>query len=149
MLGDAWKKLAPYYPLVLVALVFAAYAPALGASWVWDDDVNVVTNGALRTAEGLGRIWPAITVPHQHYPLPHPTFSRQDQPSGPWSPAYHAVNVALHAGAAVLFLFVLRRLAVKGAELAAALFALHPLGVESVAWVTERKNVLSGALALG
>ncbi|APR88006.1 O-GlcNAc transferase [Minicystis rosea] len=148
MSEDARRRLAAYYPLSLAALVILAYLPALGASWVWDDDVNIVTNGALRDASGLARIWTDVTVTQQYYPLTHTTFWAQYQMSGLWFPAYHAVNVALHAATAVLLLLVLRRLAVKGAELAAALFALHPLQVESVAWVTERKNVLSGALGL-
>lgn len=149
MSEETGRKAARYLPLAIAALVVIAYAPALGASWVWDDDVNVVTNGALRDLTGLGRIWTDITVTQQYYPLTHTTFWLQYQTSGLWFPAYHAVNVVLHAVTAVLLLFVLRRLAVKSAALAAALFALHPLQVESVAWVTERKNVLSGALALG
>jgi Flp pilus assembly protein TadD len=135
-------------PATITALVIIAYLPALGADYVWDDDVNVVTNGALRTLSGLGRIWTDVTVTQQYYPLTHTTFWIQYQLGGLWFPAYHVVNVALHAATAVLLLFVLRRLAVQGAGLAAALFALHPLNVESVAWVTERKNVLSGALVL-
>jgi tetratricopeptide (TPR) repeat protein len=146
--GSLRRQLAARYPLVLAALVLVAYLPALGADYVWDDDENIVTNGALRTIEGLGRIWTDVTVTQQYYPLTHTTFWIQYQLGGLWFPAYHAVNVALHAATAILLLFVLRRVAVKGAELAAALFALHPVNVESVAWVTERKNVLSGALAL-
>jgi len=142
------RKLVAHAPLLLAALVVVTYLPALVAGSVWDDDVNVVTNGALRTLSGLGRIWTDLTVTQQYYPLTHTTFWLQYQTSGLWFPAYHAVNIALHATAAILFLFVLRRLAVRGAELAAALFAVHPVNVESVAWITERKNVLSGALVL-
>src|SRR5580700_1274484 len=108
MPGDLRRTLKERYPLVLAVLVVVAYIPALGGDFVWDDDVNVVTNGALRTPSGLGRIWTDLTVTQQYYPLTHTTFWLQYQLGGLWAPAYHAVNVALHAAAAILFLFVLR-----------------------------------------
>lgn len=129
---------------VLVLFVLVAYGPVYQAGFIWDDDQYVTENPVLRDAEGLARIWAEPTATPQYYPLVHTSFWIEYQlwelaPAG-----YHAVNVLLH-GLASLFLWrVLRRLEVPGAFVAAAVFALHPVQVESVAWVTERKNVLAG-----
>src|SRR5207237_8130007 len=61
---------------------------------------------------------------------------------------YHLVNLLLHIGCVVLVLKILRLLRIPGAELATILFALHPVNVETVAWITERKNTLSGLFCL-
>ena len=136
------------YAFVLVALIVVAYAPVFRAQFVWDDDENILRNPNLRDLGGLLRIWSDPHANQQYYPLTHSTFWLHVQTTGFSALPFHVVNVALHAAAAILLLFVLRRLAVAGPEIAATLFAIHPLNVESVAWVTERKNVLSGALAL-
>ena len=141
-------RLLTNYAFVLVALVVVCYLPVLGAGFVWDDDENILESPNLKNLAGLARIWSDPHSVQQYYPLTHTTFWLQAQTTGLTPLAFHVVNVALHAITAVLVLYVLRRLAVAGAELGATLFALHPLNVESVAWVTERKNVLSGALAL-
>src|SRR5881227_3650644 len=124
--------------LALVAIVVLAYLPALRAGWIWDDDYYVTNNQTLESARGLRRIWFEIGAVPQYYPLVHTTFWTERRiwdmhPSG-----YHFVNVLLHAGAAVLLWGVLRRLELPGAWVTAALFAVHPMQVESVAWVTER-----------
>ncbi len=134
---------------LLVALVACVYWPTLENGFVWDDDAYVQNNLSLRTPEGLGKIWLELGATPQYYPLVHTSFwveyhAWQLDPRG-----YHAVNLALHALAAVLLWRLLARLEVPGAWLAAAVFAVHPVQVESVAWVTERKNVLSLACALG
>lgn len=129
--------------LLLVLVTIVAYWPALGCGFVWDDDDYVTQNPLLRTAAGIVRIWFEPTSLPQYYPLVHSTFWLEYRIWGPWAPGFHAVNVALHATSAVLLWSVLRRLAVPGALLAAFLFAVHPVQVESVAWITERKNVLS------
>jgi len=129
--------------LVLVIATFVAYQPVWHAGFIWDDDRYVTNNLPLRSPAGLERIWfePGATV--QYYPLVFTTFWAEYhlwklQPLG-----YHLVNVLLHSVNAVLLWRVLRRLGVPSSWWAAAIFALHPVSVESVAWVTERKNVLS------
>jgi tetratricopeptide (TPR) repeat protein len=134
---------------LLVALVILAYLPALRAGFVWDDDDYITANANLRDLSGLAQTWVAPRSLPQYYPLVHTSFWLEYQLWDLWPAGYHATNVLLHALAAVLAWRVLLRLGVPGAWLAAALFALHPVQVESVAWATERKNVLSAAAALG
>lgn len=134
---------------VLVLLVVAAYVPALYSGYIWDDDVYVTNNPALTSLGGLWSTWTHLSANVQYYPLVFTSFWLeyhvwQLSPFG-----YHLVNVVLHLLNAFLVWSILRRLDVRGAWLAAAVFAIHPVHVESVAWITERKNVLSGFFYLG
>ncbi|MEW6071176.1 MAG: tetratricopeptide repeat protein [Planctomycetota bacterium] len=133
---------------LLVLLVLAAYSSVLPAGFVWDDDDHVAENVELRSLDGLRRIWLDPAASPQHYPLTFTTFWIEHQLWGDDARGYHATNVLLHAAAALLAWAALRRLRVPGAWAAAAVFALHPVHVESVAWISERKNVLSGCLYL-
>jgi tetratricopeptide (TPR) repeat protein len=128
---------------LLLCLVVVAYLPALRCGFIWDDNAYVTENATLRDLAGLKSIWMAPASTPQYYPLVHTSFWLEYHLWGlqPWG--YHAVNVLLHALGAILLYKVLLRLDVRGAWLAAAIFAVHPVQVESVAWVTERKNVLS------
>jgi Flp pilus assembly protein TadD len=128
---------------LLVALVLVAYLPAYGAGFVWDDDYYVFANPMLRDLAGLRNIWSDLTATPQYYPLVHTSFWLEYRVAGPSPHLYHFTNVALHAANAVLLWRLLVNLAVPGAWLVAAIFALHPVQVESVAWISERKNVLS------
>ena len=106
-------------------------------------------DGACRTVGGLGRIWAEPRTERQYYPLVHTTFWIEYHLWGLHPLGYHLVNVMLHGASAVLFLAACSSDPVcSGAWFAAAIFAVHPVMVESVAWVTERKNVLSLLLAL-
>ncbi len=129
--------------LAIVAMTWAAYWPALHAGFIWDDDYYVTHNPTLRDADGLRRIWFDVGATPQYYPLVHTTFWIEFHLWGLWPGGYHAVNVALHALVALLIWRVLLMLGAPGAWWVAAIFAVHPVQVESVAWVTERKNVLS------
>lgn len=148
------SRAAPALPVwlvgaLLVAATAVAYLPALGAGFVWDDDRYVTGNVALRTLDGLRRIWLAPGATPQYYPLTFTSFWLERHLFGTTAAPHHLTNVLLHALNALLVWRILARLAVPGAALAAALFALHPVHVESVAWIAERKNVLSGACFLG
>jgi tetratricopeptide (TPR) repeat protein len=107
----------------------------------------VTANPTLRTWGGLGDIWLRPTATPQYYPLVHTTYWLEYRLWGLHPAGYHAVNVGLHFLTSVVLWRILALLGVPGAWLGAALFAVHPVGVESVAWVTERKNTLSGLFA--
>src|SRR5262245_10175638 len=108
-----------------VAVVTLAYWPALRARFIWDDDAHL-TAPALRSAQGLWRIWTEKGATQQYYPLLHSFFWLQSKLWGQSPLGYHLANIALHAANAVLVGAVLRRLAIPGALIAALVFALHP-----------------------
>jgi hypothetical protein len=133
--------------LLLMAAVFAAYAPALGGGLVWDDSAHI-TVGALQGWDGLLRIWMEPGVTQQYYPVLHSAFWLEHRLWGDSVIGYHLVNAGLHAIAAMLIAVLGQRLEVRGAWIGAFVFALHPVNVESVAWISEQKNTLSLAFAL-
>src|SRR5690606_24552469 len=135
--------------LVLIAATALAYLPAYNGDFLWDDDRHIAGNPLLRSAGGLERIWFDIGATPQYYPLTHTTFWIEWQLWQANVLGYHLVNVALHIGAALLVVRLLKALAIPGAWLAGFVFALHPLHVESVAWMSERKNTLSILFWLG
>ena len=108
-----------------------------------------MTGVALRSLDGLRRIWFEIGATQQYYPLFHSAFWLQHRLWGDATLGYHIVTIVLHALSAFLVGLILRRIAAPGAWLAALIFALHPVHVESVAWISELKNTLSGAFVLG
>jgi tetratricopeptide (TPR) repeat protein len=135
--------------LLLVALTVVVYLPAMRGDFLWDDDAYISRNPTLHSLNGLWEIWfkPGATV--QYYPLTLTVFWVDYHLWDLQSIGYHLQNVLLHAFASVLLWQVLARLRVPGALLAGAIFALHPVNVMSVAWLTELKNTLSCVLALG
>jgi hypothetical protein len=139
---------AARWPCVLIVLAtLAAYIPALSAGFIWDD-YGHVTRADLRSLAGLFRIWFEPGATQQYYPLLHSAFWIEHLFWGDAPFSYHLLNILLHATGACLFFTLLRRLIVPGAWLAALFFALHPVCVESVAWISEQKNTLSTVLYL-
>lgn len=134
----------------LAAVTVAAYWPAFHGKFIWDD--NAWTTDILkllRDISGLGAIWTQPTALQQYYPLTATTFWLDYHFWKLWTLPYHVENVVLHLISVLLFWRLLQKLQVPGAWLAAGIFALHPMMVESVAWITERKNVLSMVFFLG
>ena len=134
---------------LIVLLVFLAYLPALSGGFVWDDDTHISANQTLRSLSGLWDIWFKPGATCQYYPLSFTGFWIGFQLWGLNPLGYHLLNVVMHSLVAVLLWQVLTRLKARGAWLAGAIFALHPVCVMSVAWMTELKNTLSASLALG
>ena len=138
------RKLPVWQGGLIVLLVVLAYLPALRGGFIWDDDSYVTQNPALHNGEGLRQIWFTPGATPQYYPLSFTSFW-VDYHLWKLNPlGYHLINLLLHAINAILLWTILRQLRVRGAWLAAAIFAVHPVNVESVAWITERKNVLAG-----
>jgi tetratricopeptide (TPR) repeat protein len=132
----------------IIFLTFISYVPAMSAGFIWDDDYHVTENQTLKTVDGLRKIWLEPGAVPQYYPLVHTSFWIEYRlwhlnPAG-----YHLINILLHALNAVLLLIIFQRFRIPGCFLIAAVFALHPVNVESVAWITERKNTLSGFFCL-
>jgi len=156
-----WRTAGAWAPALLVfALALACYWPALPGAMLWDDPAHV-TRPDLRSWDGLGRIWTEPGATQQYYPVLHSAFWVEHRLWGDATLGYHLLNVLLHATSCCLLALALRRLwstpllpvppgaaaarvLPAGTEwLAAALFAVHPVCVESVAWISEQKNTLS------
>jgi len=135
--------------VALIAITFAAYFPVLRNGFIWDDDRYIEQNSHLHSVRGLEQIWlQPLKAEPQYYPLTHTTLWVEYHLWGLHAVGYHVDNLLLHAASAAMLWRILRRLKIPGAWLAAMIFAVHPLQVESVAWATERKNCLSGLLYL-
>jgi tetratricopeptide (TPR) repeat protein len=132
--------------LILLFATLAAYSPALTAGFIWDDDAHLTANAAVADPHGLVRIWTSADA--VYYPLVLTTFWVMHRVWGFNPFPYHLLDILLHAANAFLLVLLLKRARIRGAWLAAALFALHPIHVESAAWVTEIKNTQSGVFFL-
>jgi len=116
--------------------------PAIRGGFIWDDETYVVENKLLTEPDGLYRIWFTADSPSQYFPLVYTTFRFEHKLWGLNPLGFHIVNLLLHIANSLLLWLLLFRLGIPAAWLAASIFALHPVQVESAAWITERKNVL-------
>ncbi|CAN5534133.1 tetratricopeptide repeat protein [soil metagenome] len=140
--------------LIIMAGLFI-YAPSFHGGWLWDDDQEITQNAVLRdTSGGLIKIWKG-EAGADYLPLKSTfqwvlfnTFLPAEKNGQVDSTGYHLVNVFLDLIGALLVWKLMLRLGLRGAWLGGLLFAIHPIMVESVAWVSELKNTLSMPLLL-
>src|ERR1700733_4785334 len=132
-----------FLALVLAVVTFIAYQPAWHAGFIWDDNDHLTANPAMTARHGLRMIWSSLSV-SRYYPLTLTSLWFEHRLWAFNSMPYHLVNISLHVVNGILVYLILRRLRIPSAWLAAMLWVLHPVNVESVAWITEMKNTQSG-----
>ncbi|MFA5251012.1 MAG: tetratricopeptide repeat protein [Phycisphaerae bacterium] len=145
-LSAKWIYIVIGAALIVACLI--AYAPVMRAGFIWDDDAYVTENPLLSAKDGLKRIWFSFDQPSQYFPMTYTVFRLEYKLWGLNPAGYHLVNIFIHITNAFLVWLVLSKLRIPGAWLAAGIFALHPVNVESVAWVTELKNILMAFFSL-
>ncbi len=139
----AWSRRSLYRGWALIAAVtILAYLPTLRNGFVWDDDAFLTDNTIIKAPDGLQKFW-LTKEPLDYWPVTYTTLWFEWRLWGMHAPGYHATNLLLHLAEAALLWGILRRLRVPGALLAALLFAAHPVNVESVAWIAQRKNLMA------
>jgi Tfp pilus assembly protein PilF len=132
------------------AIIFAVilvYLPTFHDGFVWDDEQLVTANPLLRSLSGLAEIWSGSRTA-DYFPVTNTVFWIEHHIFGRNPTGYHVVNIVLQTADAMLVWLVLRRLNVPGAWLAGFIFGIHPVHAESVAWISELKNVLALFFAL-
>jgi hypothetical protein len=127
---------------LLVVIGLAVYLPSLRNGFVWDDDSFLTKNALIKAPDGLARFW-FSTQATDYWPVTSTSLWLEWRLWGMHAAGYHATNLALHLAEALLLWSILRRMRVPGAYLAALLFAVHPVNVESVAWIAQRKNLVA------
>ena len=135
------------YIILVVASTIIAYGPAIRGEFVWDDALYLRDNPFIKATDGLQRFW-LTTEFTDYYALSNTSFWLEWRLWGKQPTGYHITNILLHALNALLLWRLLQQLKVRGAKWAGLAFALHPVNVMSVAWISERKNVLSVLFAL-
>lgn len=124
-----------------------AYFPSIYGTLLWDDS-NYITAPALQSVQGLWRIWTELGATHHYFPLLHSAFWIEHLLWGDSVLGYHFINVLFHSFSAILVVLILRQLRLRGSWLAGFIFLLHPVCVQSVAWISGQAVTLAAFLCL-
>src|SRR4249920_2695253 len=137
---SSWRLAAA--GVLLAATAGVVYWPALTGGFIFDDEPLLTGSALVKASDGLYRMW-FTSQPIDYWPMTNSSFWLEWRLWGLQPAGYHVTNLLMHLASALLVWAILRRLAIPGALLAAALFLVHPVNVESVAWIAQRKNTLS------
>ena len=127
---------------LITAAIFLAYSPSIGGGFILDDDKLLTESDLVRASDGIQRYWRTAEAV-DYWPLSNSSLWLEWRLWAMHPAGYRVTNLVLHAAESILIWILLRRLAIPGALLAAALFALHPVNVEAVAWIAQRKDMLA------
>jgi protein O-mannosyl-transferase len=141
-LASATRFNLPAAAALIALAALLVYFPALNGRFIWDDEALLGNIGDSKISDGLYKIWCTARLP-DYWPVTNSAFRIQWQLWGTNPAGYHVTNLVLHIAESLLIWIVLRRLSIPGALLAAILFAVHPVNVESVAWIAQLKNAMS------
>ena len=131
---------AGLFLITVVAII--AYMPSISGGFIWDDYLLLVDNPLVKASDGLHQIW-CTAQAIDYWPATNTSFWIEWRMWGMNSTGYHVTNLVLHIAESLLVWIILRKLSIPGALLAALLFAVHPVNVESVAWIAQRKNTMA------
>jgi protein O-mannosyl-transferase len=134
--------LVPAGVLLIAAAALLVYSPALSGGFVLDDNRLLTDNDLIRVPDGLYRFW-CSALATDYWPATNSSLWIEWRLWGMRPTGYHLTNLVLHIIESLLIWLVLRKLSVPGAFLAAMIFAVHPVNVESVAWIAQRKNTMA------
>ncbi len=127
---------------LIAAAVLLVYSPATNGGFILDDNRLLTENELIRDSGGLYRFW-CSALATDYWPATNSSLWIEWRQWGMRPAGYHITNLILHTAESLLIWVILRKLAVPGAFLAALVFAVHPVNVASVAWITQRKNTMA------
>lgn len=136
-----WEAVTVKAVVILLASLWI-YSPVFNGDWLWDDDYLITANPMVQSPDGVASFWVAPTTA-DYLPLTMSLLWLMWKWFGMDSTGYHIAAVLLHALGSCLVWALLRMVGLRGAWLAGLIYAVHPICVESVAWVSELKNTFS------
>ena len=127
---------------LIIVTVFLAYLPSISGGFILDDNLLLTENQLIKASDGLYKFW-CTTEATDYWPVANTTLWIEWRLWGMHPTGYRVTNLILHVAETLLVWLILRKLSIPGAFLAAMIFAVHPVNVESVSWIAQRKDMLA------